>query len=78
MGGFITFLTSLLGGLKAALKIIELAVALYKTLRNAKRETNTERAIDAIESGDTIEFERAIGNPNAGKPSGIGKVRDKK
>lgn len=78
MGAVITTLTQIIGAIKAVLKLWELARALWVTLRNAKRENQTERAIDAIESGDTIEFERAIGNPNAGKPSGMGKVRDKK
>jgi hypothetical protein len=78
MGGFVAVITKLIGGLQALVKLWELARALWVTLKTAKQERNTERAIDAIESGDTIGFENAIGNPNAGKPSGLGKIRDKK
>jgi len=39
-----------------------------------------DSAIEGIKSGNNIDFEKAIGNPDAGKPSGIdgAKLRDKK
>ena len=74
----ISFLTSLFSGISALSEIISLLYAAYKSAKKISSENQQKKAAEGIQSGDTIKAEEGLGNPDAGKPSGIGQIRDKK
>ena len=73
-----SWVTSIISGLVAVKEIVKLFIELWSAMREIQRKAQENRAVEGNESGNTIEIERGLGNPDAGKPSGIGKVRDKK
>lgn len=73
----ISFLTSLFSAISALKEIVSLLYTAYKSAKKINLENQTNKAVEGIQSGDTIKAEEGLGNPEAGKPSGIGKIRDK-
>ena len=78
MTAFFSGLLSFFKGLAIVWEIIKTAISLGKTINERNEQRKTDRAVDAIYRNDNIEVERNIGNPNAGKPSGIGDIREPK
>lgn len=72
-----SFLTSLISGIIALKEVLALIAQLYSSVKEIRQKQNESDALKAIDAGDTIGLEKAIGNPDAGKPSGIGQVRPK-
>lgn len=78
LSGIAGTISALVSGWGAIMQAFNLLREAYKAWSKMKHEQNVNRTVDAINNGDTIGVERGIGNPDAGKPSGIGQVREKK
>lgn len=73
-------MTKLLDALFSAIIgwVVKLVGQFYEKKAQQDAEKRAEDAADAIEKGDTNAAEKAIGNPDAGKPSGRGRLRPRK
>jgi hypothetical protein len=73
----VAIFTSVINAILALWQILKLGKSVYDTVSEIQRKAKEERTANAIHNGDNIEAERGIGNPDAGKPSGIGEIREK-
>lgn len=69
--------SSIISAILALKEIFVLLYKLYGTVKEVTRQNNENSTIDANHKGDTIGVEQGLGNPDAGKPSGIGEIRDR-
>ena len=70
-------LTSIINAILALWQILKLGKTIYSAIAKIQHDALVERTAAAIRAGDNIRAEQGLGNPDAGKPSGIGEIREK-
>lgn len=73
-----SYVSAILGAISAIREILKMGISLWEAIREIKRKAKEDQALRGNESGSTIDIEQGLGNPDAGAPSGIGYIRDKK